>query len=126
MAYIHSAGWAHRDLKADNVITNGQKLTLIDFNKAVRVKNYEDCIAGSTGLKEWSAPETRSQLLYSAKCDSWSCGRLIAFMSSCCSVEPETEATEELNSLIANLMSQDPLVRLTPSEALLLPIFRHL
>ena len=57
-------------------------MKLIDFNTAVKTdsKTYKKDIKGSTGLKEWSGPETRSKLYYSAKCDVWSCGHLIYYM----------------------------------------------
>ena len=32
---------------------------VIDFNVAVQLEGEEDKIKGGTGLKEWSAPETR-------------------------------------------------------------------
>lgn len=79
VAYLHQEGIAHRDLKPDNIIVTGNSLKLIDFNTAFQdVVDYTDCIKGGTGLKEWSAPETRQKLFYTAKCDSYSCGLIIA------------------------------------------------
>lgn len=47
----------HRDLKPDNIIVGDDLLvTLIDFNVA---KQIEAPIHGGTGIKHWSAPETR-------------------------------------------------------------------
>lgn len=66
-----------------------QTLKLIDFNTAVKFSEtgsldcsptYSNVITGGTGLKQWSAPETRTQLNYSAKCDSYSCGCILYFM----------------------------------------------
>lgn len=81
VAYLHSQGVVHRDLKPSNLIVTGETLMLIDFNTAVSdVKGYSDCIVGGTGLKEWSAPETRQKLCYSAKSDSYSIGLIIALL----------------------------------------------
>jgi serine/threonine protein kinase len=65
ITHIHARGICHRDLKPDNIIIDGDQVTLIDFNVAVDVKLSKDgLIEGNTGLKEWSAPETRSNLQY--------------------------------------------------------------
>jgi serine/threonine protein kinase len=60
-------------------------MKLIDFNTAFDFREVDgtpetDSILGGTGLKDWSAPETRVQPYYSAKCDVFSIGRLLAFM----------------------------------------------
>lgn len=81
---MHRRGFCHRDLKPDNIMFDPAnfKLKLIDFNKAVKCcPDYSvDDIQGGTGVKEWSAPETRSQLLYNAKCDSYSLGCVLFYM----------------------------------------------
>lgn len=53
----------HRDLKPDNImIACGPVVTIIDFNVAYELNKDSTSgrIMGSTGLKEWCAPETRS------------------------------------------------------------------
>ena len=70
VSYLHKEGVAHRDLKPDNILVNMQKdsLKVIDFNTAIRFDSrteyenvcYEPVISGGTGLRQWSAPETRT------------------------------------------------------------------
>ena len=80
---IHKANVCHRDLKPDNIVLrkrNGKvSLTVIDFNVALDLEK-SDIISGNTGLKAWSAPETRSNPIYNNKCDIWSFGCLLYFM----------------------------------------------
>ena len=70
VSYLHYEGVAHRDLKPDNIIVDlkNESIKVIDFNTAVRFSSrtskekpvaYLSNISGGTGLKQWSAPETR-------------------------------------------------------------------
>ena len=77
--YLHSKKICHRDLKPDNILlTQGSapesvRVKVIDFNVAVKLDD-ETQIQGGTGLKEWSAPETRLQLFTDYKIDCWTLG----------------------------------------------------
>ena len=50
------------------------KVKVIDFNVAVKVDDETSQIQGGTGLKEWSAPETRQKLYSDFKIDCWTLG----------------------------------------------------
>ena len=111
------------------------KLKMYDFNTAVQVTphKYEDQIVGGTGVKKWSAPETRKQLTYSGKCDIWSVGCILFFLitggemldSKLSSAENRArvleligEEEEALSDLIKGLMDLSPITRFTAAEAL--------
>ena len=53
---------------------------LIDFNVAIKVEDSTSKITGGTGLKEWSAPETRKYLHNDFKIDSWTLGCVMYFI----------------------------------------------
>ena len=55
------------------------QVKLIDFNVAVKVEK-DAKITGGTGLKEWSAPETRKQLHNDFKIDCWTLGCVMYFL----------------------------------------------
>ena len=95
---IHKANVCHRDLKPDNIMLRKIKgklsLTVIDFNVAHDLEK-SDTISGNTGLKAWSAPETRSNPNYDNKCDVWSFGCLLYFMYSKISPFNRMHSSEE-------------------------------
>jgi serine/threonine protein kinase len=94
VAYLHKESVCHRDLQLDNVVVseNGS-VKIIDFNAAVKLENCDAQMNGGTGLKHWSAPETRTEFSYGLKCDSWSLGLIFAFLIS--GKEPDESNTFE-------------------------------
>jgi serine/threonine protein kinase len=113
-----------------------QTLTLIDFNSAHiadelhSTVSYKDEMSGCAGEKIWSAPETYRAQNYSAKCDSYSIGLLIAYMltpGEMTEEETPLQLWEEVDkssldpailSLVNSLIEDDPLKRLSPRYAL--------
>ena len=92
---MHKNGVCHRDLKPDNIIVDSSNnIKLIDFNVFASFdyseeEPYPKTICGGTGLKEWSAPETRTESFYSAKSDIWSVGCIFHNMLTGVSISNE-------------------------------------
>ena len=88
--YLHRNNICHRDLKPDNImidkiavsqgILEPIRVKLIDFNVAVEVDPITQKIRGATGLREWSAPETRKGAESDYKIDSWTLGCVMYYM----------------------------------------------
>lgn len=110
VAYLHSQGLAHRDLKLDNCVVNKQGiLKLIDFGSATIFHyKYEDQIVkakGIVGSDPYLAPELLTSQYYDPRpVDVWS----IAVMFYCMTLRrfPWKKPSEEVVSF--KLFSQKP------------------
>ena len=113
---------------------------MIDFNVAVKLERDDSKIRGSTGLKEWSAPETRHTLYSDLTIDCWTLGCIMFLLctgaqpfSPTDKIEPhfnfihkltdycESENFYEMVDFIDKLLVADPKIRLTAREALAHP-----
>ena len=82
--YLHRNNVCHRDLKPDNIIITKlsdlvYRVMIIDFNVSVEVNPDTGKIRGWTGLREWSAPETRLKL-NDYKIDCWTLGCIFYYL----------------------------------------------
>ena len=112
---------------------------MIDFNVAVELNEDDPKIKGYTGLKEWSAPETRQKQYNDCKIDCWTLGCIMhllctgeqPFKSNCqIDMTPkfnllhkmmdycESESFAEMVDFISKLLVNDPEKRLSAKEAL--------
>jgi len=86
LAYLHSHGVAHLDIKPRNLVyANPGHLQIIDFDSAVRVESEDEVIQGLCGSYGWRAPEIGDDeeeagplpVFSPIRADRWSCGRVL-------------------------------------------------
>ena len=81
------------------------KVKLIDFNVAAEIDPDTLLVKGATGLREWSAPETRKSHSSDSKIDTWTLGCVMYLLCTGSQpFDPEDKLTKELN-FKDNLMS---------------------
>lgn len=76
IAYMHSKGIVHRDLKLENIMfqrADGERLKLMDFGLSSFLKR--GFLEGSCGTNDYMAPEVWDDF-YTEQCDIWSLGVL--------------------------------------------------
>ncbi|KAK8954632.1 Serine/threonine-protein kinase HT1 [Platanthera zijinensis] len=74
MAYIHSLGFIHRDLKSDNLLICGDRsIKIADFGVA-RIEVHPEGMTPETGTYRWMAPEMIQHRPYTQKVDVYSFG----------------------------------------------------
>lgn len=117
--FMHQHGVAHLDLKPPNILlpTDGGRLSIIDFNRSVRVKGTETMFRGIVGTTGYLAPEVEvGQGLYSAiRADLWSCGKTLEELCSLCSPSRDRNVLLEI---ARELMNEDPKQRPMMSDVL--------
>ncbi|KAG1784539.1 uncharacterized protein HD556DRAFT_1427453 [Suillus plorans] len=117
--FMHQHGVAHLDLKPPNILvpTDGGRLSIIDFNRSVRIKGTETMFRGIVGTSGYLAPEVAAgQGLYSAiRADLWSCGKTLEELCSLCSPSRDRNALLEIAQ---ELMNDDPKQRPMMSDVL--------
>jgi serine/threonine protein kinase len=112
VAFLHSHGIAHLDIKPQNIVVDPNKLFIIDFDISVRVNGPMELIDRWCGTPGWMAPEIGHQngpkCRYSPiRADLWSCGLVLRYLASKGDVEEEN--TFEV--LTRQLLNRKPLLR---------------
>lgn len=115
--FMHQHGVAHLDLKPQNVLipVGRGRLSLIDFNRSVRVNGVGSKFSGVVGTFGYMAPEVAAdEGRYSAiRADLWSCGKTLEDL--CLKCLPSTNR-DTLLEISQQLMDEDPEKRPTMSD----------
>lgn len=77
LAFLHSAGFMHRDVKRSNVRFTGHQAVLIDFDCATVWREGDAPLAGKAGTERWLAPEVEQGLAYTNSIDMWGLGLVL-------------------------------------------------
>lgn len=126
LAYVHSMGIAHRDLKPDNVMVTrtGRKLKLIDFG----LSDSDDftIFKPSSGTRSYGAPEQLQGSVGDARSDVYSYGLMLRelkpgmpyhrLIKACLTEEPERRPSME--SVVTGLQRISRLVQRWPLSAM--------
>jgi serine/threonine protein kinase len=82
VAYLHRLYIAHRDIKPNNLVVDGNfSVKIIDFDLAIRVKDEDEEVDDQCGTEGWMAPEVEKELRHSPiKADRWSTGQVLIYL----------------------------------------------
>ncbi|KAG8826604.1 hypothetical protein FRC18_010021 [Serendipita sp. 400] len=107
---MHQHGVAHLDIKPDNIMVEPKyipfKVSIIDFDVSMKVKDVETTTEGMVGTRGWIAPEVAKGGRYSPiLADRWACEKMLLYFGE------HAKLTVEMEELCYGLMSMDPTAR---------------
>ena len=74
LEYLHNQSIIHRDIKAANILMQGDRAKLADFGLAIDLDKYGHTLREAAGSPYWMAPEVINGDPTDTKCDIWSIG----------------------------------------------------
>jgi hypothetical protein len=77
LAYLHGAGYVHRDVKRANVRFTGTEAFLIDFDVAAHWRPSDPPLYAVAGTPQWRAPEVEVKRGYGAPADMYGLGLVL-------------------------------------------------
>ena len=118
VAFLHSQGIAHLDIKPQNIVVVPKQLFIIDFDLSVRVDGPSTLIDRWCGTPGWMAPEIGHRdgpkCRYSPiRADLWSCGRVLLYLAR----EGKGDEENPFKALTRKLLNRAPRLR---------PLLHHL
>jgi len=78
---LHEAGFAHRDIKAQNILFTNQFVAKVTDFGACKKTKHVNMLTTSVGTKGYQAPELLLNRPYTKRCDSFSLGVLLFILT---------------------------------------------
>ena len=106
LAYLHSRGIVHRDIKSDNILVNKKgDIKVADFGYATQLTRAKRGTVSQVGTVCWMAPElVKMKKRYNQKVDIWSLGILAVEIAE---GEPPY-INEKQAKVLYNIVTKDP------------------
>lgn len=124
VAFLHSQGIAHLDIKPQNIVVLRNQLFIVDFDISVRVDGPSALIDRWCGTPGWMAPEIGHRdgpkCWYSPiRADLWSCGLVLQYLAREGDVEEEPVRGTNPGAVEQNAAASSPVTSASLAEELI-------